>query len=288
MNLKWIAVHQCVDKFPDDQAKYYYFKQVFDGSDVFELVNCEEIAGGTDHNGITEQTYRSAKGNEITLWIDGGFPVPELAYFDLTGSAVNEDFIAELLATFAQFHNKQFRHCLTTCDDGKTCRIDLYPNEDDACAVVNRFEEIKTNRYAIADGVLATTYKVEFEDNLENLCDICAIKEKPDNETTYTLYSVKDEEMRGLLEGKVIALLQNDFQAHVSTLYCSEDVLYEPPWKVEHSFYIAGHKFKLVILFESNYFFLETDGDSTMEAFSDKLAAYIVIKMMENESNSKE
>lgn len=288
MELKHIAVHQCVDKFLDDYAMYYYFNQVFDSSDVFELVNCEDIAGGTDNNGITVRNYQSAKGNEITLWIDGGFPVPELANFDLTGSAVNEDFITELLATFAQFHNKQFRHCITTCDDGKTCRIDLYPNKDDACSVVNRFEEIKTNRYAIADGVLATTYKIEFEDRLENLCDITAVKEKPENETTYTLFSVKDEEMRGLLEGKVITLLQNDLQSHVSTLYYSEDVFYESPWKVEHSFYIEGHKFKLVILLEENYFFLETDGDSTMEAFSDKLAAYIVIKVMENESNSKE
>ena len=75
-------------------------------------MTCEEIAGGTDS--ITVRSYRSAKGNKIALWIEDGFPDPELEIFDLMGSTINEDFVAELTEAFAQFHNKKFRYYPTT------------------------------------------------------------------------------------------------------------------------------------------------------------------------------
>lgn len=165
---------------------------------------------------------------------------------------------------------------------------DLYPNTDDQCAAESRFAQIKTKRCVVRDGIIAISYRIAFADASGNHCDMSAYKSKSTNETSYTLHRARDAKMRGLLEEKVIALLQNDFRVQVSTLYYSEDVLYEPPWKVEHSFCIEGHKFKIVIVLDDNYFFLEADSDSTIEAFSDRLAVYIKMVMMEIENSSKE
>lgn len=172
--------------------------------------------------------------------------------------------------------------------DQKRIAADLSPNADDKPMAENRFAQIKTKRRVVRDSIIAISYRIDFADASGNHCDMSAYKSKPTNETSYTLHSAKDAKMRGLLEGKVIALLQNDFHAQVSTLYYSEDVLYEPPWKVEHSFCIEGHKFKIVIVLDDNYFFLEADSDGTMEAFSDRLAVYIRMVMMEIENSSKE
>lgn len=49
-----------------------------------------------------------------------------------------------------------------------------------------------------------------------------------------------------------------------------------------------GNGFKLLIHPDPNYFMLEKVGNREADAFSDKLAAYTVIRMLEIESNNKE
>ena len=170
----------------------------------------------------------------------------------------------------------------------KQIAAELNSNADDKPLAMNRFVEIKTSRCNVRDSIVAVSYRIDFVDASGNHWDMSAYKSKSTNETTYTLYTVKDDEMREYLVEKVIALLQNDFQTRVSTLFYSEDVLYQAPWKVEHSFCIDGHKFTLVILLEENCFFLKAVSNSATEAFSDRLAAYLRIVMMESLKNSKE
>lgn len=121
-----IMVHYCNKPFSDDHDMYWYFNQVFEKANNFELIDSVELGGGTNNNGITELTYQSATGNRVTLRIDGGFPVPELAYFDMCADLPTTDFIAELVSAFSQYHNKKFYHELSA--KSKSFRIDLYPD----------------------------------------------------------------------------------------------------------------------------------------------------------------
>ena len=126
MQTNWyISVHYCNKPFSDDYDMYWYFKQVFEKANDFELIDSMELGGGTNHNGVTELTYQSADGNRITLCIDGGFPVPELANFDMHGDLPTNDFVAALISAFSQYHNKKFYHELSENSD--CYRIDLYP-----------------------------------------------------------------------------------------------------------------------------------------------------------------
>lgn len=122
----YISVHYCVKKFRDDHEEYWYFKQVFDGADNFECINCAELGGGTNNNGVTELTYRSAGGNVIKIKIDGGFPVPELATFDICADFPTNEFVSELVSAFSQYHGKCFYHELS--EESNFFRIDLYPD----------------------------------------------------------------------------------------------------------------------------------------------------------------
>ena len=109
MQQNWIIiVHYCNILFSDDHDMYWYFKQVFDKAGNFDMINLVELGGGTNNNGITELTYQSTTGNKITLSVDGGFPVPELANFDMRADSPTKDFIAELVSAFSQYHNKNF------------------------------------------------------------------------------------------------------------------------------------------------------------------------------------
>ena len=125
----YISVRDCDKLFSDDYDEYWYFRQVFDKANNFELIDSVELGGGTNNNGITEVTYRSAAGNRVTLSIDGGFPVPELAIFEMYADLPANDFAAELVSAFSQYHNKNFHHEL--CVKREFFQMDLYSDRED-------------------------------------------------------------------------------------------------------------------------------------------------------------
>lgn len=146
-------------------------------------------------------------------------------------------------------------------------------------------EQPKITKRITLDGLLATSFHLDFLDSAGNPCEISATRFKSNNQITYSLHQAQSKETLSACETEAVCLLQNQFQVTLSPQYYSEDVLYEPPWKTEYSFSIDGHKFKLVLDYESRWFLLNSLDNQKETSFADQLAVCIATKLMNAEKN---
>ena len=94
----------------DDFRRFEYYCSVFDSSDTFKRVKVEEIAGGTMNNGLSSVQFLSTGGEMLTLEIDGGFPVPELADMTLMTNSLSEALFHDIVSAFEKYHETEFTH----------------------------------------------------------------------------------------------------------------------------------------------------------------------------------
>ena len=100
----------------NDFFEFGYYREVFDLSDNFEQTSIEEIAGGTWKNGVTTIHYTSKSGCKLTLDIDGGFPIPELADMTLEVDSLTDKNLEDIICAFEKYHETKFTHFHIECD----------------------------------------------------------------------------------------------------------------------------------------------------------------------------
>lgn len=89
----------------DDYEAFCFYESLFTKADNFSILSKNDIAGGTNNNGITNITYCAKNGKKVYLNIDGGFPVPELADSDMHTEDCSEEMIQEIVAAVEKFFN---------------------------------------------------------------------------------------------------------------------------------------------------------------------------------------
>ena len=126
-----INVHFCSNKknpydITCDYDAFCFYQSLFDKADNFSVFSRQDIAGSTDHNGITNIIYCAKNGKKVYLSIDGGFPVPELAYSQMHTEDCSEATIQEIVVAVAQYFDiRRSRHqCIPTAKN--TFALHLY------------------------------------------------------------------------------------------------------------------------------------------------------------------
>lgn len=87
-----------------DYAEFCYYRDVFEQSNNFSRSYINEIAGGTEKNGITCISFVTKNGCEITLDIDGGFPIPETADLTVEINSLNNEALQDIVEAFEHYH----------------------------------------------------------------------------------------------------------------------------------------------------------------------------------------
>ena len=108
--IAYIKVHFRANKqneydITDDYEAFCFYQSLFEKADNFSILSKRDIAGGTNNNGITDIIYCAKNGKKVYLNIDGGFPVPELAYSDMHTEDCSEEMIQEIVAAVEKFFN---------------------------------------------------------------------------------------------------------------------------------------------------------------------------------------
>ena len=111
----------------DDYEAFCFYKSLFENADNFSVFSRKDYAGGTDNNGITDIVYSAKNGKKVYLSIDGGFPVPELAYSDMHTEDCSEEMIREIVIAVEQYCDiKISRQQFIPMSQDKTYHLDLF------------------------------------------------------------------------------------------------------------------------------------------------------------------
>lgn len=97
-----------------DYDAFCSYQALFEKAENFSVFSRRDIAGGTENNSVTDIVCCAKNGKKIYLSIDGGFPVPELAYTEMHTEDCSEEMIREILDAVERYFGIKISHHL--CD----------------------------------------------------------------------------------------------------------------------------------------------------------------------------